>query len=48
MAARSETVHRVRVKGIAPGTHVVKAIVASREAPTAVTKEESTTVYSDQ
>jgi uncharacterized repeat protein (TIGR01451 family) len=48
MAARSETIHRVRVRGTAPGTHVVKAIVASREAPTPVTKEESTTVYSDQ
>lgn len=48
MAARSETVHRVRVKGTAPGTHVVKAIVASREAPVAVTKEESTTVYADE
>jgi uncharacterized repeat protein (TIGR01451 family) len=48
MAARSETVHRVRVKGTAPGTHVVKAIVASREAPVAVTKEEGTTVYADE
>jgi len=48
MAARSEVVHRVRVKGTAPGTHVVKAIVASREAPVAVTKEESTTVYADE
>lgn len=48
MAARTETVHRVRVKGTAPGTHVVKAIVASREAPVAVTKEESTTVYADE
>lgn len=48
MTARTETVHRVRVKGTTPGTHVVKAIVASREAPVAVTKEESTTVYSDE
>jgi len=48
MAARSETVHRVRVKGTAPGTHVVKAIIASSQAPVAVTKEESTTVYADE
>jgi len=48
MAARSETVHRVRVKGTAPGTHVVKAVVASSQAPVAVTKEESTTVYADE
>lgn len=48
MAARSEVVHRVRVKGVTPGTHVVKAIVSSREAPVEVTKEESTTVYADE
>ncbi len=48
MAARSETVHRIRVRGTTPGTHVVKAVISSREAPVQVTKEESTTVYSDQ
>lgn len=48
MAARSETVHRIRARATAPGTHVVKAMIASRETPVQVTKEESTTVYSDQ
>ena len=48
MAARSETVHRIRVRGTTPGTHVVKAMISSRETPVQVTKEESTTVYSDQ
>ncbi len=48
MAARSETVHRIRARATAPGTHVVKAMIASRETPVQVTKEESTTVYADQ
>lgn len=48
MPPRSETVHRVRVKGTSPGAHVVRATVSSREAPVSVTKEESTTVYADQ
>ncbi len=48
MAARSEVIHRVRVKGVSPGTHVVKAIVSSDESPVEVTKEESTTVYADE
>lgn len=45
--AKGEVVHRIRVKGIQPGTQIVKAIVTSSQAPTAVTKEESTTVYAD-
>lgn len=45
--AKGEVVHRIRVKGVQPGTQIVKAIVTSSQAPTAVTKEESTTVYAD-
>lgn len=45
--ARGEIVHRIRVKGAKPGTQIVRAVVTSRAVPTAVTKEESTTVYSD-
>jgi uncharacterized repeat protein (TIGR01451 family) len=45
--AKGEVVHRIRVKGTKPGTQIVKAIVTSSQAPTAVTKEESTTVYAD-
>jgi uncharacterized repeat protein (TIGR01451 family) len=45
--AKGEVVHRIRVKGIQAGTQIVKAIVTSSQAPTAVTKEESTTVYAD-
>jgi hypothetical protein len=45
--ARGEIVHRIRVKGAKPGTQIVRAVVTSRAVPTAVTKAESTTVYSD-
>lgn len=48
LPAGGDTVHRVRVRGVAPGTHVVKAIVTSAQATVPVTKEESTMVYADQ
>ena len=48
LRAGGDTVHRVRVRGVAAGTHVVKAIVTSAQATVPVTKEESTMVYSDQ
>ena len=48
LPAGRETIHRVRVSGVAAGTHVVKAIVTSAQASVPVTKEESTMVYSDQ
>ena len=48
LPAGTETIHRVRVRGVTPGTHVVKAIVTSKQASVPVTKEESTMVYSDQ
>ncbi len=48
LPAGGDTVHRVRVRGVAAGTHVVKAIVTSAQATTPVTKEESTMVYSDK
>jgi uncharacterized repeat protein (TIGR01451 family) len=48
LPAGSDTVHRVRVRGVAAGTHVVKAIVTSAQATVPVTKEESTMVYADQ
>ena len=48
LPAGRETIHRVRVRGVTAGTHVVKAIVTSAQASVPVTKEESTMVYSDQ
>jgi uncharacterized repeat protein (TIGR01451 family) len=44
----SEIRYRMRVRGVAPGTHLVKAIVVSESATVPVTKEESTLVYADQ
>jgi uncharacterized repeat protein (TIGR01451 family) len=48
LAAGSEIKYRMRVRGVAPGTHLVKAVVASDSATVPVTKEESTLVYADQ
>ena len=44
----AEIVHRIRVRGVAPGTHLVKAVVVSDQSTVPVTKEESTLVYADQ
>ena len=44
----AEVVHRIRVRGVAPGTHLVKAVVVSDQSTVPVTKEESTLVYTDQ
>jgi len=48
LPAGQDTVHRIRVRGAGPGTHIVKAIVTSAQATIPVTKEESTMVYADQ
>jgi uncharacterized repeat protein (TIGR01451 family) len=48
LAPGSEYEHKIRVRGVAPGTHIVKAVVVSDLATTPVTKEESTVVYADQ
>ncbi len=40
--------YRVRVRGVAPGTHLVKAVVVSDHANKPVAKEESTLVYEDR
>ena len=48
LAANSDVVYRVRVRGVAPGTHLVRAIVTSDQSQVPVAKEESTMVYSDQ
>ncbi|WP_442506885.1 hypothetical protein SH528x_005759 [Novipirellula sp. SH528] len=48
LAANSELVYRIRVRGVAEGTHIVKAIVTSDQSAVPVTKEESTMVYSDR
>lgn len=48
LRAGGETVHRIRVRGVSAGTHIVKAIVTSAQANVPVTKEESTMVYADQ
>ncbi len=44
----SEHTYKIRVRGVAPGTHIVKAVVVSDLATTPVTKEESTVVYADR
>jgi uncharacterized repeat protein (TIGR01451 family) len=46
--AKGEQIYRVRVQGVAPDTHVIRATVASAQSKRPVTKEESTTVYADQ
>jgi uncharacterized repeat protein (TIGR01451 family) len=48
MPAGSERTYRVRVRGVTPDTHLVKAIVISDQSPKPVTKEESTMVYADR
>jgi hypothetical protein len=48
LAAGSEIKFRIKVRGVAPGTHLVKAVVVSDGANVPVTKEESTLVYSDR
>ncbi len=48
LTAGQEIVHRVVVRGMQPGTHIVKAMVTSQQSTTQVTKEESTMVYADQ
>lgn len=48
LKANGEIVFTVKARGVAPGTHLVKAIVASDQSQTPVTKEESITVYADQ
>lgn len=48
LAAGGDLTYRIRVKGIQPDTHIVKAIVTSDQARVPVTKEESTMVYADR
>jgi len=48
MTPQKEEVYRVRVRGLRPGTHKIQAVLTSDQATVPVTKEESTTVYSDQ
>ncbi len=48
LAAGGDISYRLRVRGVAPGTHIVKAIVTSDQSTVPVTKEESTRVYADQ
>ena len=48
LPAGQEIVHRVVVRGLQPGTHIVKAMVTSQQSTTQVMKEESTMVYADQ
>lgn len=46
--AGGELTYRVKVRGVAPGRHITKATVVSDQSGVAVTKEESTMVYSDR
>ncbi|WP_417731751.1 hypothetical protein [Rosistilla oblonga] len=48
MTAQDEHTFHITVKGVATGTHVLKAILTSEQSRVPVTKEESTMVYADQ
>ena len=48
LAAGTNFAYRFRVRGTAPGTHLVKASVTSGQSPRGVSKEANTVVYSDQ
>lgn len=48
LKANDEIVYTLKANGIAPGRHIVKAIVTSDQSDVPVTKEESIKVYADQ
>jgi hypothetical protein len=48
IAAKGEQIYQIRVRGVSPDTHVIRATVVSQQSKRPVTKEESTTVYADQ
>lgn len=48
LPAGEELVYRIRVRGVQPDTHVIKAVVTSDQSRVPVTKEESTMVYADR
>lgn len=48
LKANDDMTYRVKAQGIAPGRHLVKAIVTSDQSNVPVTKEESIMVYSDR
>ncbi len=48
LPAGGDLTYRIRVRGIQPDTHVIKAVVTSDQARVPVTKEESTMVYADR
>ncbi len=48
LEAGRDLVYRVKVRGVAEGTHLTKAIVVSDQSSVPVTKEESTMVYADR
>lgn len=48
LAAGGDLTYRIRVRGVQPNTHIIKAIVTSDQARVPVTKEESTMVYADR
>jgi uncharacterized repeat protein (TIGR01451 family) len=48
LVAGSDIVYRVKARGVAAGTHLIKAVVLSDQSTVPVTKEESTMVYADR
>jgi uncharacterized repeat protein (TIGR01451 family) len=48
LPAKGEQTYRIRVRGSSADTHLIKARLVSDQSKRPVTKEESTTVYSDQ
>lgn len=48
LSTGGDLIYRIRVRGVQPDTHIIKAIVTSDQSPVPVTKEESTKVYADR
>jgi uncharacterized repeat protein (TIGR01451 family) len=48
MDAKGEYSFRLKVRGVSPGTHILRTVLNSDASQVAVTKEESTLVYADQ
>ena len=48
LAPGEEMKFTLRVRGVSPGVHVVRAIVVSDQSTVPVTKEDTTRVYADQ
>jgi len=48
LAPGEQLKYSLRVRGLSPGTHIVRAVVVSDQSKVPVTKEDTTRVYADQ